>query len=340
MTTSKREHAGPFTVTRQERVAMQTRDGVTLRADVYRPQGDGPFPVLLRRTPYGNQLNDLAEEFNEAHYLASHGYLVVVQDTRGRFTSEGEFYPLVYEAEDGYDAVEWAATLDGGTGEVGMFGQSYGCIAQYQAAMLRPPHLKVCVPISGWLLSFPRGSAWHSRGVLELSWVLSYLLNMADETLRKQGREDELAKLDELKVDPAIRFGPLTDETLRLLPVSAWVDRLGDVVPFLADLITHEVDGPYWWWTDIRRRLDDIGVPMLHIGSWYDMATADTLAAFTALSERGATPQARAGQAVFMGPWAHLLPYNQPTSGGTGDIDFGPEASVFLLDMVREYTRT
>src|ERR687890_231712 len=128
---------------------MATRDGVALRADVYRPEEPGRYPVLVRRTPYGKRVNDLAAEFNEAHYFASHGYLVVVQDTRGRFSSDGEFYPLVYEAEDGYDAVEWAATLPGATGAVGMFGQSYGCTPQSRAAMLPPPHLRVCAPVSG-----------------------------------------------------------------------------------------------------------------------------------------------------------------------------------------------
>ena len=80
---------GPFEVVRDDDLAMTTRDGVVLRADVYRPKGLGPYPVLVRRTPYGKRSNDLAADFSEAHYFASHGYLVVVQDTRGRFTSEG-----------------------------------------------------------------------------------------------------------------------------------------------------------------------------------------------------------------------------------------------------------
>src|SRR5439155_1236705 len=83
---------------------------VALAADVYRPEGDGPFPVLLRRTPYGKQLNDLAADPNEAQLFASHGYVVVTQDTRGRFASGGVFYPFVHEPEDGYDTVESAAS--------------------------------------------------------------------------------------------------------------------------------------------------------------------------------------------------------------------------------------
>jgi len=148
------DHRGRHAVDRQGDVAMRTRDGVTLRSDVYRPDGPGPWPVLVRRTPYGKRVNDLAADFNEAHYFASHGYLVVVQDSRGRFSSEGAWYPFIYDALDGYDTVEWAAGLPGSSGRVGTFGQSYGCIVQYLTAAQRPPHLVTCVPTSGNFLSF------------------------------------------------------------------------------------------------------------------------------------------------------------------------------------------
>jgi len=85
---------------------MTTRDGKRLLADIYRPTGIESAPVLLRRTPYGNRNNDLAETFTEADFYASHGYLTVVQNTRGRFGSEGVWYPFVYEANDGFDAIE------------------------------------------------------------------------------------------------------------------------------------------------------------------------------------------------------------------------------------------
>ncbi|HUE34820.1 MAG TPA: CocE/NonD family hydrolase, partial [Mycobacterium sp.] len=117
---------GPFAVVRNDDLVMKTRDGVALRADMYRPETPGVYPVLVRRTPYGKRLNDLAADFSEAHFFASHGYLVVVQDTRGRFTSDGVWHPFIYEARDGYDTIEWAATLPGSSGLVGTFGQSYG----------------------------------------------------------------------------------------------------------------------------------------------------------------------------------------------------------------------
>ncbi len=323
------ERRGPYQVVREDDLEMHTRDGVRLCADVYRPQTDDPVPVLVRRTPYGKRLNDLAMEFNEAHWFASNGYLVVVQDTRGRFSSGGRFYPFIYEGLDSYDAIEWAATLPGSTGAVGTFGQSYGASVQYQAAVLRPPHMRTAIPISGNLHNF-RNSVFHG-GPLELRFYLSYFVNMAQDTLQREGKGDEFARLLELLVDPAVRFSPLRDDVYRRLPLRQWIDELGDAVPFLEDYFIHSTDGPYWWGTDVSRQLHNIDIPILHVGSWYDFCQWDTLVEYQTIRDRGLSPHTRAHQAVYLGPWAHLLPYNQPTSTGTGDIDFGPEAEVFLL---------
>jgi putative CocE/NonD family hydrolase len=150
---------------------------------------------------------------------------------------------------------------------------------------------------------------------------------------RGLGREGERTKLDELKVDPAVRFSALKDESVRHLPVSDWIERLGEGAPFLEDVLYHSVDGPYWWANDMRRQLHDIDVPMLHIGSWYDINTWDTPLLFNGLKDQAMSHYARSHQALFMGPWAHLLPYSQPTSGNSGDIDFGRESEVFLPEM-------
>lgn len=326
---------GPHEVTRESDVVMRTRDGKALLTDVYRPAGAGPAPTLVRRTPYGKQANDLAEEFNEAHYFASHGYLTVVQDTRGRFGSEGAWYPFVYEARDGHDAIEWAAALPGSNGRVGTFGQSYGALSQYLAATQRPPHLVTCIPVSAYLGAYE--NYWYNHGALELSWTLSYFMNMARDVLTKAGDVGRLAELEKLEADPGARFSPLTDDALRHLPIRDWVDRFGQGAPFLADILHHEKDGPYWWTVDLRRQLQNIDVPILHVGSWYDIANWDTPQYFTGLRAGAMSVGARERQALFMGPWAHLLPYSRPTSGGTGDVDFGPEAAYPVLEMQRAW---
>src|SRR5688572_14784375 len=111
---------GSLAVTVQTGTRVKMRDGISLVADIYRPAVSGKFPVLLQRTPYNR-----AAGAADAHLMASHGYVVILQDTRGRFDSEGEFYPFRHESEDGYDTVEWAAALEYSNGQVGMFGASY-----------------------------------------------------------------------------------------------------------------------------------------------------------------------------------------------------------------------
>jgi putative CocE/NonD family hydrolase len=329
------ERPGPFKVTREDDLAMVTRDGALLRADLYRPDTEGELPVLLRRTPYGKRKNDLAAEFSEAHFYASHGYLVVVQDTRGRFSSDGEWYPFIYEGRDGYDAIEWAAKLPGSNQKVGTIGQSYGGVVQYLAAAQRPPHLKTAVPVSAYRLSFD--NYWYNSGVLELGWLLSYLVNMAMAVLEESGDRAEYERLAVLKENPDIRFASLKQDGLRHVPIADWVDRLGSDGRFLKDILGHDTDGPYWWATDIGRHLSNIDIPMLHVGSWYDIANCDTPRIYSDLREHALGESARKSQALLMGPWAHLLPYNQPTRGGSGDIDFGPEAAISLLEIQRAW---
>jgi len=124
-------------------VSAKMRDGVTLRADIYRPDADGKFPVLLQRTPY----NKSGGSMNFAYLAATRGYVVVIQDVRGRYTSEGDWYPFIHEAEDGYDTVEWAAALPYSDGKVGMFGGSYVGATQMLAATAHPPHLAGICPV-------------------------------------------------------------------------------------------------------------------------------------------------------------------------------------------------
>src|SRR5258708_1016894 len=122
-------------VTVQRNLAAKMRDGVSLRADVYRPKEEGKFPVLLVRTPY-----DKRNETNFGLKGAARGFVVIAQDVRGRFESEGEWYTFMHESQDGYDTVEWAAGLPYSNGKVGMFGGSYVGATQFVAALAKPPH--------------------------------------------------------------------------------------------------------------------------------------------------------------------------------------------------------
>ena len=134
--------AQPYPVRIDNGVQAKMRDGVALMADVYRPAVDGKFPVLLERTPYNR-----AGGAGGFAAMAAQGYVVINQDTRGRFDSQGEFYPFRYESQDGYDTVEWAAALPYANGKVGMFGGSYVGATQMLAAIAKPPHLRLHLPV-------------------------------------------------------------------------------------------------------------------------------------------------------------------------------------------------
>jgi len=307
-------------------LAMRARDGVTLYADVYRPDAPGKFPVLVMRTPYDKSQNI---GLTEKDYFPQRGYVLVVQDTRGRFSSEGEFYPFVHEANDGYDTIEWAAALPWSSGVVGTVGQSYLGLVQYQAAPTRPPHLKAMCPVSGPVTYFE--NCIFRRGVFELGWDLTYFLFMSRNMLERKGiYEKERAALDAYLENPALPFSPLTEKDYRHLPIRDWGKRLGAGAPYLADFLNNWKYNDYWAATDVRPRCARVTVPMLHVGSWYDAFQYDTLAMYSLLRRNAATDEARRGQRLLMGPWAHLLPYAVATSRGTGDIDFGPEAKIEL----------
>src|SRR5215469_6769400 len=168
-----------YEVTVERGVAAKMRDGVTLRADIYRPKADGKFPVLLVRTPY-----DKTGNMNFGLRAAARGYLVISQDVRGRFTSEGEWYPFKNEILDGYDTVEWAAALPYSNGKVGMFGGSYVGATQFLAAIAKPPHLAgICPTVTasnyhdGWT---------YQGGAFEQWFDESWTTGLAMDTMRRR----------------------------------------------------------------------------------------------------------------------------------------------------------
>ena len=316
----------------EKNVAMATRDGVTLRADVYRPEGSGRFPVLLSRLPYDKNLRRRPGDID---VFVERGYVVIMQDTRGRFASDGdEYYPLVWEAQDGYDAVEWAAGLPYSDGQVGTMGQSYLGATQYLLAPTRPPHLRASFPASA-PADFHQCWVYHSGGAFELGWQIPYAILMARDTIARRGLADTLLpELErELASAPTPWAPPLSPEAYRLLPLVTWAKRLEPVAAYLGDYLRHPEDGPPWWQVNVERQHEQIAVPMYHVTSWYDIFLHGGLANFCGLRERATTAEARAAQKLLIGPWAHLFPYTSPTSTGTGEIDFGADALIDLHEI-------
>ena len=324
-----------YPVVVEKNLTMRTRDGVTLYADAYRPDAPGRFPTLVMRTPY-DKSQQLA--LTEKDYFPPRGYVLLVQDTRGRFSSEGDFYPFIHEAADGYDTIEWASALPWSNGKVGMVGQSYLALVQYYAAVKAPPHLMAICPVSGPVTYYE--NCVYRHGVFELGWILCYFTFMARNTLSHKGIYDShRERLDSYLARADLPLGALKSEVYSQVPVADWAERLREGAPYLADMLKNWKEGGYWAKTDLRPLCKEVKVPAMHTGSWYDAFQFDTLAMYTRMCREAAGEKARRGQRLIMGPWAHLLPYSVPTSRGTGDIDFGPEAKVELLADQERFLR-
>src|SRR5499433_1971156 len=247
----------------EKNVPMKTRDGVTLRADLYRPDAPGRFPVLLSRLPYNKNLRPRPGDID---CFVERGYGVIFQDTRGRFASEGEeFYPLIWEAQDGYDAVEWAAALPWSDGNVGTVGQSYLGATQYLLAPTRPPHLRASFPASA-AADFHQCWVYHTGGAFELGWQIPYAVLMARDTIERRGLQDSLLpRLErELTDAPTPWAQPLSEQAYRRLPLMAWAELLKPVAAYLTDHLRHPEDGSYWWPINLERQHHNVNVPMYH----------------------------------------------------------------------------
>jgi putative CocE/NonD family hydrolase len=333
-----------YKVVSEKDVPMKTRDGVTLYADVIHPDAPGRFPVLLSRTPYNKKGSD---DPNGASYqYARYGYVTIMQDCRGRFSSEGEYDTIFQEAADGYDAVEWAARLPWSNGRVGTTGQSYLGLTQYLIACNdpMPPSLQVMAPVSA---SSDYHASWiyHTGGASMWGWIVPYAIFKGLATLRRAGRRDLMEKMKQYVEGgefPLMRqtkwglnaFTPLTPDWYRHLPISDWGEFLKETAPYFADHLRHADDGEYWYRANVNRHAQSVTVPMLHVSSWYDIFGEGAPTAYQSIKQGSRFEKARNGQRLIIGPWGHLLPYNAPSSKGCGDIDFGPSALIDLNETL------
>lgn len=292
-----------YRVAIQQAVRVKMRDGVSLAADIYRPIADEKFPVLLERTPYNR-----AGEAQMANELAAHGYIVVVQDTRGRFDSGGEFYPFRNESPDGYDTVEWAAKLDQSNGKVGMFGGSYVGATQMLAAMAVPPHL---VSIFPYVTASEYYDGWTYQNGAWMQWFSSsWTSGLAVDTMRRQAESTQAPK-------EWVNALPLQDYAILKSP------QPSSLAPYFRDWLLHERNDEYWQQWRVSDHYSQMTVMGLHAGGWHDLFLKGSIRNYTGLQQQAATAEARAGQRLIVGPWAHA-----PTSpaGKIGDVVFGKDA--------------
>lgn len=274
-------------------VPAPMRDGVTLRANVYRPAGDGPWPTLLTRTPYGKDDLDIVNWLDPVQ-ASRQGFMVVVQDTRGRFASDGEWAPLQFEREDGYDSVEWAARLPGSNGHVGMYGESYLGGTQWMAAMERPPSLAAIAPSLTW--SEPLDGVFARGGAVEIGLAVPWTL---------QTGASHLTRLSIPEEQRSSRLRALLNDCDRLAREGYWdlpVDdmellrrhQMPDPGTFLA-LSDPEVAA----WCRVAGEHERVVAPSLNIGAWHDIFVQGTLDNYMAMAALGRPAR------LLVGPWTH-----------------------------------
>ena len=316
-------------ITLQKNVPATMRDGTTLMSNVYSPSKGGPYPVLLTRLPYGKDL-PLGTSFLDPVKAAEAGYIIVVQDVRGRYRSEGKFVPFVSEYEDGYDTVEWAAMLPGSDGSVGTYGLSYFGKTQWHAAVMRPPSLKSMVPGLTWgnhLNGVQMRGGVQELGLMQYwaqtSLTLDLLFRKYSGDRNKIGEKlpELVGTIDELLAGGGYDVLPLTD-----LP------NPDELAPFVEGGFGRGVDDEGWDYLNIDGKYESVEAPTFHIGGWYDCFVGETLKQYGAMKERSREAGMRPPQ-LMVGPWTH------GDFGSTlGDLDFGIGSSGLFLNYGGDLT--
>jgi len=307
---------GGLGILEEKEVPVSMRDGVILRANVFRPDAAGTFPGLLVRTPYGKATGGF-ERFVRA------GYVVAAQDARGRYASGGEYVPFTVEdtgdAEDGYDTVEWLAKQAYCNGDVGTMGASYNAWMQWMLAKLRPPHLSaMCaysIPLEltevDWCGAFRPGR--------RVRW---WMASIAPDLRRRQGLRGPHTKAEAAEIWDEIEHG-------RWLGFMPWLDLPRYLPKGLAEYAEDWLRHPNrraWKFAEAHKEIE---VPNLDFSGWYDHCNG-TMGHLDGMQKNARTEVARTQTKLVLGPWNH----SGLGKRKIGEIDFGPQAELDLPDLI------
>ncbi len=288
-------------------VKVPMRDGIRLSTNIYRPDAEGKFPVILIRSPYGNG----GAKDSMGHAYAKRGYVVVNQDTRGRFESEGFFDPFRTESQDGYDTQLWVGGQPWCNGKIGTAGGSYVGFTQWISAPFQCPYLKAMVPVVTFA-DFHDDIAYVG-GAFQLALLMGW------GSLMDVGSVENLLTLD-------------WNKHIRHLPLSTWDEAvLKKRVPYLRDWVAHPDYDKYWENATVKGKYAFINAAAYNIGGWYDIFSKATTENFSQMVKFAQTPELKKGQKLLMGPWGHGAGVKD---GKVGDVDFGKDA-VGDLDAVQ-----
>ena len=307
----------------EKNVMVAMRDGVHLAADVYRPVEEGQHPVLLMRLPYNKDLpGRLAAFVSTAFRAAQQGYVVVLQDCRGRFASEGEFYPQFDDANDGVDTIHWIVEQPWANGKVGMIGGSYLGFTQWLLAKEHPEALRAIAP-QVTTSNYYQTPMRHEGGVFELG-VLFWALSMVPEEVQRRMRQgqasrEQMGAIMQAMRDPSALMAhlPLVDQPL-----------LREFAPWYLDWLNHPTYDDYWKRIAHSEYYEQLTVPTLNMGGWYDLFLGGTLANYVGMKQRGGSVVARAHQRLVIGPWSHTN-----DMGMFSERSYGLAASSAAIDL-------
>jgi putative CocE/NonD family hydrolase len=306
----------------EKNVPVSMRDGVVLRADVMRPAEAGKFPVLVYRTPYGKDAAQ--QQYTTFKHAAERGYVVVIQDVRGRHHSDGGFRPYENEGRDGYDTIEWAAAQPWSNGKVGTFGLSYPGAVQWLAAVQNPPHLRAMVP--AMTFSTPQ-NFFYAGGTWDMSWIGWIWDNIAWDTRARKNLPGPHTYQEALSA--WYEEGPKMLNTLPLLAVKP----LQQAAPYYFDWLQHPPEDPWWNWSELRDKYARTHAPVLNLSAWYD----DNYGPEGATTNFAGLLQARKGDKdlgthLLLGPWVHGVDNTEKTR--SGEREFGPTAAIDYDEVV------
>jgi putative CocE/NonD family hydrolase len=281
------------------------RDGIRLYGDLYRPRAEGKYPVIIVRTPYGVQRDAVHEPMIK---FAQNGYAIFIQDTRGRYESEGKWEPFRTEAEDGYDTIEWAAKQPWSNGKVATQGGSYLGHVQWRAGSLTPPSLVTMFPA---VASTNIYANWITLGgAFRLSFNYGWgVVRMPNRIMLPQYWHSEAYSPTELKYETILNHLPLSNGDL---------ESAGGVVQHYRDWVTHADYDDYWKSISDEERFDKVKVPAFTSGGWFDIFVQGTINGYVGMRRHGGSEKARRESRMIIGAWGH------GPSQKVGDVDFGP----------------
>ena len=291
------------------------------------PDIDGKFPVLLERTPY-NKEGGSENGVGSPEFFAARGYVVIIQDVRGRFASDGDFYPFKDDGngsnKDGYDTVEWLANQDWSTGKIGTIGGSYSGATQYRNAISNPPNVKAMFVRES---SADYSEEWVYRGgAFELGFNLGWAHRVTLSNLNHLVTDEKHEETEKMLIDIENNLDDWHNKT-PLFPTQ-YFNGLSD---WYNDWLENPPPSDYWKEFDMSDHFGNIDIPIYHLGGWFDVFLNGTLKFYQGVSKNGKSDKTKQNQRLIVGPWVH-----GPTNINNrfaGEFDFGPDAALDFNEL-------